>query len=76
MDTETHRDRAFHDAGMGHAETEVHSEFKVAAVKLVRQHGVSAAQAARDWTFTRMFCASGSRSLAPIRLRPFTVMAK
>ena len=38
----------FHEAGGCHAETKVQREFKVEAVKLIRERGVSAAQAARD----------------------------
>ena len=36
-------------------------EFKVEAVKLVRERGVSVAQARppMTWTFMRMFCANG-----------------
>ena len=34
-------------------------EFKVEAVKLVRERGVSVAQARGIWTFTRTCCANG-----------------
>jgi transposase len=38
----------FHGAGGGHAETKVQSRVQVEAVKLVRERGVSVAQAGRD----------------------------
>jgi transposase len=34
-------------------------EFKVEAVKLIRERGVSVAQAGRDLTFVRTCCATG-----------------
>jgi hypothetical protein len=41
-------------------------EFKVEAVRLVLERGVSAAHAARDLGFTSMCCAIGSGSSGPI----------
>jgi transposase len=38
----------FHVAGGGHAETKFSREFKIEAVKLVGERGVSVAQAGRD----------------------------
>jgi hypothetical protein len=46
-------------------------EFKVEAVKLVRERGVSVAQAGRDLdVHENVGCANGSRSSAPIPFRP------
>ncbi|GMV51738.1 transposase [Nitrospirales bacterium NOB] len=48
-------------------------EFKLEAVKLVRERGVTAAQAARDLGVQAPCYADGSRSMLPIRSRPFPV---
>jgi len=59
----------FHGAGGGHAETKSsHREFKIEAVKLVRERGVSVAQAGRDLDIhENVLLQVGSRSSAPIR---------
>ena len=46
-------------------------EFKVEAVKLIQERGVTVAQAARDLGVQARCCADGSRSVPPIRRRPF-----
>ena len=46
-------------------------EFKLEAVKLVHERGVTVAQAARDLGVHGSCCADGCRSLRPIRSRPF-----
>jgi hypothetical protein len=61
----------FHEAGV--RRRRFTREFKVEAVKLVRERRVSVAQAARDLDVHENVCASGSRSSAPIPFRPFVV---
>ena len=43
-----HRDWVFHEGGGGDEETEVQPQVQVEVVKLVRELGVSVAQASRD----------------------------
>ena len=45
-------------------------EFKLEAVRLVKERGVSVAQAARDLECMPTCCTSGSRALRPIRSMP------
>lgn len=51
-------------------------EFKVEAVRLVRDRGVSVALGRAIWTFTRTCCGSGSGSSRTIRWRRFPVMGR
>ncbi len=44
---------------VGHAETKVSREFKVEAVKLVRDRGYPRHKPGGTWTFMRTSCASG-----------------
>jgi len=46
-------------------------EFKVEAVKLIQERGVTVAQAARDLGVHGRCSADGSRSVPPMRSRPF-----
>ena len=46
------------------------------AVRLVRERGVSVAQAARDLDLHRTCCAIGFGSLRPIRRKPFRVRVR
>ena len=49
-------------------------EFKIEAVKLVRERGVSAAQAARDLDVHENVLRRWVKELAPTRLRPSPAM--
>ena len=51
-------------------------EFKLEAVKLVRERGYRQHRLRVIWTCTRTCCASGSRSSAPTRHRRFPAMAR
>jgi transposase len=51
-------------------------EFKIEAVKLIRERGVSVAQAGRDLGIHENVLRKWVRSSAPIPFRPFPAMAK
>ncbi len=51
-------------------------EYKLEAVKLVRERGVAVAQAARDLMSTRMCCANGFGNTATIPANPFLEKGK
>ena len=51
-------------------------EFKLEAVKLIRERGVSVAQASHDLCVHRRSCAIGQRSLRRIRSIPSPAMGR
>ena len=51
-------------------------EFKLEAVKLIQERGVTVAQAARDLGVHGRCCADGCRSVPPIHSRPFRVRGR
>ena len=51
-------------------------EFKIEAVKLVRERGVKVRRPLAIWTCMRQYCAVGFGSLPGIRVRPFPAMAR
>jgi transposase len=51
-------------------------EFKLEAVKLIKERGVGYAQASKDLAYNRRCCAIGSRILRAIRSRLFPAMGR
>ncbi len=51
-------------------------EFKLEAVKLIQERGVTVAQASRDLACMARCCADGCRSVPPMRRRPFRAADK